>query len=1312
MTGYVTARRFRLLRPFVWFARTGIWLFVLAYFLVALAIVGVRHLVLPKVPEYREQIEAYATRALGERVTISSIEAGWQGLHPTLAVTDLRVYDREGRVALALPGVRAQISWRSLAFLDLRFHSLVFEKPSLAIRRTAAGRLRIAGIEVKDEPAGDQALGDWVLRQGEIVIDRGRLLWIDEMRGAPVLALDDVAFRLVNRLGGIHRVALRAVPPPDLASAIELRGDLRGASLERLEDWHGRAYARLESTDLAGWKPWVDYPIEVKSGRGGLQAWIEIEGRKIVDAELDLALAGVVARLDRTGPPLDLRRLEGRIGIRELRPGTGFFGLRGEPTRGFTAFVDDIVLVPVRGRPFEPFDLSLRYETPPAGPPRGELRADRLDVAAVTEIAEGLPLPTAVREFLVRARPRGGVSNIVARWTGDIEAPASYSATLAFRDFALKPAGNLPGVTPLAGTLQMSDRGGAIVVSGQDVRLEYPVPARGDAGLELGALDLRAGWTFPERDGIRTVEVEIENLVASSRDIAFQGRGRWRPLPASLGFVEFDLQVPRFEVAALHRYLPFVDVQFQAWLRRTLQVGSGTDGRIQMRGDLARFPFAERSDGRFEVRARVAGVRFQYDPGWPPIESASGDFSMDGRSIAINVARATTAGLQLSNLRARVPDYYDIDATLEIDGGADGATADALRFLQTTPLRDSAGRATASMSAEGRGRLALTLGVPLWQARETRVAGSYLFNANRFVFDPDQPPLSQLSGRLEFTERGVSARGLAAQFLGGSTTIAIGQREDRVYVVNAQGTAAVAPLVAAYPVPIAGQMQGQAPYRAVATLAPAGIELVVDSTLQGLALDLPAPLGKVAQDSVPLRLERVIDVDRANGRNALTVALGRVATIDARFRAEPGRGAMLDRVALTIGDTKVALPVARGINVAIDLPTFDIERLLGGLVAALPGGAVAPGGGGSATPPVAALSLRGREVSAFGRRLNEVSVRATPRERDAWSASIAAREMVGDLEWRPDAAGPGRVVARLKHLVVPESTAAAASGAGAQAKELPGLDVLAESFTVGGKALGRLELVAANEARTWRIERLVLTAPEGTISAQGSWRPRRGEERTEVSLALETKDAGKYLARLGQPDLVAGGQAKLEGTIGWSGPPYAIDYPSMTGNLSFHADQGRFLRAQPGVARLLGVLSLQSLPRRITLDFRDVFSDGFTFDQINANATITRGGILSTQDFRMTGPQAGVLITGRVDLEHETQDLRVRVVPIVGDSIAAVAALALLNPVVGLGTLIAQRLLKDPLGQVLAHEYTVSGNWAEPKVDRVLNVDRAPAPSQ
>jgi uncharacterized protein YhdP len=204
--------------------------------------------------------------------------------------------------------------------------------------------------------------------------------------------------------------------------------------------------------------------------------------------------------------------------------------------------------------------------------------------------------------------------------------------------------------------------------------------------------------------------------------------------------------------------------------------------------------------------------------------------------------------------------------------------------------------------------------------------------------------------------------------------------------------------------------------------------------------------------------------------------------------------------------------------------------------------------------------------------------------------------------------------------------------------------------------------------------------------------------RTDVTVKLDVSDVGKFFGRLGWPNSVKGGTAKLEGPLAWSGNPTRFDIPSLSGQLKLEARDGQFRQIEPGVGKLLGILSLQALPKRVTLDFRDVFSKGFRFDHITADVNIA-AGIADTKNFLMQGSAARVAMHGQVDLARETQNLLVRVTPSLSESIAIAGAIV--NPAIGVAALIAQKALKDPFSQLASFDYSVTGSWAEPVVARI-----------
>jgi uncharacterized protein YhdP len=190
------------------------------------------------------------------------------------------------------------------------------------------------------------------------------------------------------------------------------------------------------------------------------------------------------------------------------------------------------------------------------------------------------------------------------------------------------------------------------------------------------------------------------------------------------------------------------------------------------------------------------------------------------------------------------------------------------------------------------------------------------------------------------------------------------------------------------------------------------------------------------------------------------------------------------------------------------------------------------------------------------------------------------------------------------------------------------------------------------------------------------------------------------------PGVIARGKGKVEGQVSWLGSPFSPDYPSMGGGFNINMESGQFLKADPGIAKLLGVLSLQSLPRRLALDFRDVFSDGFAFDFVRGDAAIEQG-IAHTSNLQMKGVNAAVLMEGQADIDKETQRLKVVVIPEINVGSASLLYSAI-NPLIGLTTFLANVILRRPLIDANTQEFLIDGTWVDP---RITKVERSPEPT-
>ncbi|MGH8725888.1 MAG: hypothetical protein ACREU1_13605, partial [Burkholderiales bacterium] len=293
-----------------------------AFFAFAALVLALRFWVLPEIERYREDIVAAVSRGIGLPVRAGAIEAGWLGLRPHITLSDVRIHDAQGREALVLPSIHNVVAWRSLLHGELRLHQLAIEGPRLGVRRDAAGDLYVAGMKISRQEGGAGLAS--LLGHSEIVVRNAEIEWRDELRGAPPLALSGLELRLAGS-GASVALGLTARPPAELGSGFELRA-LIDAGASQPAAISGRVFLRLGFTDLAAWRPWVDYPVNLRQGQGALRVWATLEDGKVKEGTADVALAGVWLSFGDELAPLQLASLHGRVRMRALPDGVELSG--------------------------------------------------------------------------------------------------------------------------------------------------------------------------------------------------------------------------------------------------------------------------------------------------------------------------------------------------------------------------------------------------------------------------------------------------------------------------------------------------------------------------------------------------------------------------------------------------------------------------------------------------------------------------------------------------------------------------------------------------------------------------------------------------------------------------------------------------------------------------------------------------------------------------------------------------------------------------------------------------------------------------
>jgi uncharacterized protein (TIGR02099 family) len=1112
-------------------------------------------------------------------------------------------------------------------------------------------------------------------------------------------------------------------------------------------EWTGTVYADMgymNAQELLKHVPLPIAPVQLVSGRGATRIWADVASGRITGLTADAALGDVHMRLAPDLPELALESMHGRVFVHELTEAHHSgreFELTGFSMRSSDGI--DLPLTNIRAATWGETDDHAD---------QGEFTASLLELKPLADLGERLPFSAHTRTLLDRFSPAGRVSDIMIRWSGANEGtapalPRQYQGHGRFDGLVMRSlasehepqAGKLfpgtPGFENLSGNIAFTQQGGTLEIDTRDARLSFPgvlVPA----SFHFDQIATQVQWEH-EKTGLL---VNVKRVQIAAPEFEFSGTGSWSAVGkrlqdgASPGTLHLDGHFKRLNGTAVVNYLPIsIPQATRDWVAHAILAGDVPDATVRVHGDLMDFPFLHPNEGEFRIGGHLQNARLDFGAGlmtadgkrtlWPIIDDIRGELVFERNGFSLTGATGRTAGASLSKVNVKLASYSDPQLRLEVNALGSGPLKSALDYVAMSPVDGWLDHALQRATAKGDMRLNLGLVVPLADVNQTSVKGEIAFAGNDLALGMGIPPFSRMTGKLEFNERGAAVHGINAQALGGPVKVEspASQRPGTQFAVHVDGTAEGAALKFFADVPAMTRVSGRSAYTADIAVRGGALDLQVDSSLQGMNLDMPAPLRKTAGESLPFSLqlaslttaaERSRGVERETWRIGLGSALGVMAEREHRTSASGAVESRTTRASLGV-NIKPSLP-AEGTLALVQMRSFDLDAWQA-LLADAAGPAAGAGSSASASGAVKAkpnlvpmpLTIAGAadELVVADKKFPKVSAGATLTDA-GWNVNFTAPDGEGSFLWQAaNADAPnGKVRARLRRLNLPQSQSTEVIDlldAGPD-RELPALDIVIDDFELQGRNMGKLEMVANNVASTlageslreWRLQKLALTSERASFAATGAFAKRA----TRFDFTLDVHNIGRFIDEMGIKGAIRDGKAQLTGNVNWRGSPLSIDYPTLTGKLKLSAERGQFLKTEPGIGRLIGVLSLQSLPRRITLDFRDVFSEGFAFDQITAGIQV-KNGIASTTDFHMRGVAATVLLEGSADLARETQDMHVLVLPEINAGGASVAYALLANPAIGLGTFLAQWLLREPLAKAFSHEYRITGSWADPKVE-------------
>lgn len=1264
---------------FNWLTRITVVVVAVTGVLCALTVILLRYWLLPDIEQFHGKITASLASAMGNPVSIGKIEGDWRGLHPHLNFTDVRILDKQHQPALILPNIDASVSWLSLLAAELRLSSLEIDRPELLIRRDMQGRVFVGSVPIAAENTNDN-FSNWLLHQSRMVVRDAVIVWLDEQHDAPPLVLKQVNLR-IESLFNHHQFALRAVPPAELSSPLDVRGDFYGRHLNRPDKWRGQLFVQLDHTDILAWRPWLKFPPQLSRGRGALRGWMSVENGRISQLTADLVLRDVATRLTGNGPEMDVHYLRGRTAWRAVENGWEL------STRQLTMRLHN-------GIHLHPTDFYLKII--PAGdshPAGGELRANQLQLESLVSLANFFPLDAGLRSQLDAYAPRGRVSNLDMQWQGTQKKLLGYKIKGKFENVAIQQVGTTPGFSGLTLSVDGSDASGNLNINTRNLTVNAPGIMR--EPLLFNILTGQAGWQRERGE----LNVRADNITVSNEDLAGNLYGSFHTKAGTKGLVDLTVNLTRGDIRRAARYSPLIALSKKDndWLNDALLSGHTENFHLRLKGNMSDFPLDGTRDALFEIGAHAENVTMEFAPDWPKIENLSGEFLIHNTRMEVHAPAASILGARIYNLSIIQPDMSHIDTPLQIKGEADAANNIFLQFIQKSPVHSYIKGFTDSINASGDGHLDLEAQIPLLMTHPAKISGLLRVQNSDIDLGPGIPWLRNTHGELSFTESGMKTDEVTSVILGGPAHLNVQTTEGGVVHANLQGRANLDALRKSETNPLLNSLHGITAWDASISVVNKTAHLLLNSSLQGVSSSLPAPFNKTASEAWPLHIEKK---NIADHQDMTTVQLAKL--LYARLISTETNGvSAIKRGTVNFGaqgKLTESMPNKDGIWLTGDLPSLSLQGW-DGLT-----------GGSGPSLPIAGANLHVDKLTGYGQHINDLKI-SVARRGDGIAAQLSSTPLNGEVVWMPQGYNGGsKVSAHLRNLywtgeeasnkpIVKPVIKTETGGPAIRPHDLPAVDISIEDLLFKGKNMGHFELIGFPEGHDWRLRRLHITNPDGNLTGDGLWRSEQTSMQTRVNLSLEISNAGNILARSGYPNTVKNGSGKLTASLSWDGQPDDFNYATLDGMLKLDTGKGQFLKMDPGIGKLLGILSLQALPKRITLDFSDIFSSGFEFDNINGNATL-KHGVMQTQDLHIDGSSAKVTMTGLVNLNDETQNMHIVVLPTLGSSASMLSAFAA-GPVAGIGALIINKVLGNPLDHLMSFEYNVSGTWSAPNVVKV-----------
>jgi uncharacterized protein (TIGR02099 family) len=1242
------------------------WLALGVFFVLLAILVSLVRLGGPMLNQHRQALIASLLGNSQLEISVDHVGLDWTRRGPALELQGLAIAPDSGRFSLRLGKVWAHLDfWRSVNEWRPVFGQLLLSDGDIALDLAQP-----AAPHDEKSPNQQEALLRFLLTQLSTFDIHDTRLSITTALGE-VRALNIAQLRWQNR-GKRHQGVGKAYLINGVGeSTIDLILDV-DAPAARLDRLKGQLYLGASELDISPMLARIHAGEPKVTGQLDFQLWSEFANGQLGDSLLAFGNSHLIWKDEVKGDPhrLDLRG--GKIQLRR----------EGEEWQ----LASHDVVFKLDGSTW----LQSRLQLERVGQRiLGYVPAiDIQQVVSLSQLVSGLY--PKLTETLKRTQPKGKLQDLIlqadANWQG-----LSLSGHLL--GFGMKAWRDVPGLQNLDAEFWLTPQGGSARLTLGKGKVDparhfkVPIPVN-SLGARLDWWKAPEGWVLYGQD-----------ILLDNSDLHLASRFRLdlfeHPFLALTGRIDVKT------AAHADRYYPLAVMSdgLVDYLSGAIKGGQASSADLLWYGEFRDFPYAN-GKGVFQVAVPLEKATFQFFPGWQPLTDLQIDLLFQNASLDMN-SRSTRLGKASSDsVHAWIPDLYP-GAHLYVDAKVAGEGKAISDYLQDSPLGGSVGQALREIEIRGPMKGTVKLDIPLDGKGEVKANGDASFHNNKVRIATLDMPLESVEGKLEYDNEHTRFSNLKASLWNQPLTLDYqGKQLPDRYQVDLKFKGLWDSSRQRRDIPALDILKGRSNWTGTLGLtlpenSPFSFQLALNSNLQGMGLDLPSPLAKGADSQLPLK----VTVRGRDGSADIRGVLG--ADVDMQSRLVYGEGApYLSRVRVDVGQPGARVLQDKPMLLAINQQQADVAGWLARLKLWLPDSA--PSGNAVVGP-----AFLPQEWWVDGQLARA----------DIGSANIRAvhftvgpvRQATEVMIDSPDVMGVVRIPVTDKQPIDAKFARIHWSGKGSDLSPepdarqdkaimdtIPWLTFSCVDCRFGTLPLGELKGELVPGMNQLALKGLEIRLAGSTLKGSAEWLAQSGQMQTRAHAKLDTQNSELLLKRLGFTSPIGDAPGKLALDLNWRDVPYRLDLPTLTGSADYQLEGGTLREVNDKGARLLSLLSLDSLLRKLRLDFRDVFDKGFYFESMSASAKVKQG-VVENNDFYMKGAAGNLRGEGIADLVRWHLDYDLSFSPNLGGTLPVVAAFSI-TPITGLYVLALSKLLEPVVDVVTRIDFRVSGPINDPKL--------------